>query len=229
MAAVAAVIAGVGVSAAGVAQAAPEKVALGGGSGLVFANDSACSLTAIGYDNADRLVGLTAGHCAPEGTLLGAEHALEAGAVGIVAYSDNGENLDIAVLVFDRDKVAPVRTVGGTTINGIGATPGPGTTVCSNGRTSGAGCGVVWGNLDETITLNQACSQPGDSGGPVTVGDQLVGMNQGRLTGLAGIRFDVPCTGQGNPVHSPAYFAPIDVVLAAINAEGGLGAGFRPF
>ncbi|WP_082393027.1 hypothetical protein [Nocardia arizonensis] len=227
LAAAAAVVAGLGAALAGVAQAAPAKVVLGGSSGIVFDNNSACSLTAIGYDGAGRLVGLTAGHCAPTGARLGAEQGLEAGVVGVVAYSDNGEGLDFAVLLFDPEKVTPVRNVGATTINGIGAPPGPGTTVCSNGRTSGPGCGVVWGNLDDSVTVNQACSKPGDSGGPVTVGDQLVGMNQGRLTGLAGIGFDLPCASAANPIHSPAFFAPIDVILAAVNARGGVGAGFH--
>src|SRR5690606_1667671 len=94
-------------------------------------------------------------------------------------------------------------------------------------RTSGGGCGVVWGSLDETLTLNQACSKPGDSGGPVTVGDRLVGMNQGRLTGMAGIPFDLPCADAANPIHSPAYFAPIDIILSAVDAIGGVGAGFH--
>ncbi|MEU8894438.1 hypothetical protein [Nocardia sp. NPDC048505] len=228
VAAIAAVIAGVGAALAGTAQADPGSVVLGGSSGLVFENDHACSLAAIGYDNGGRLVGLTAGHCAPTGSLVGSETQLRAGAVGIVAYSDDGEGLDFAVLVFDKERVTPVRTVGATTINGIGDRPGPGATVCSNGRSSGPGCGLVWGDLDPITTLNQACSKPGDSGGPVTVGDRLVGMNLGRLTGLAGIGFDIPCTTAANPIHSPAYFAPIDEILAAINAKGGAGAGFRP-
>ncbi|MBH0779974.1 hypothetical protein IT779_27245 [Nocardia sp. NEAU-351] len=227
MAAAVAVIASVGAGVAGVAQAAPAKVVLGGSSGIVFDNNSACSLTAIGYDSANRLVGLTAGHCAPTGAKLGSEQGIAAGAVGVVAYSDNGEGLDFAVLQFDPERVEPVRKVGATTIAGIGTPPGPGTTVCSNGRTSGPGCGVVWGNLDDSVTINQACSKPGDSGGPVTVGDKLVGMNQGRLTGLAGIGFDLPCASAANPIHSPAFFAPIDVILAAVNARGGVGAGFR--
>ena len=187
------------------------------------------SLTAIGYDRGGRLVGLTAGHCAPTGARLGAENALGAGAVGTVAFSDNGETLDFAVLQFDPEKVDPARSVGATTITGVGGPPGPGTTVCSNGRTSGPGCGVVWGNLDDSVTINQVCSKPGDSGGPVTVGDKLVGMNQGRLTGLAGIGFDLPCADAANPIHSPAFFAPIELILAAIDAKGGVGAGFRPF
>ncbi|GAB2674006.1 S1 family peptidase [Nocardia goodfellowii] len=227
-AAVAAVIAGVGAALAGAAQADPGSVVLGGSSGLVFENNRACSLAAIGYDNAGRLVGLTAGHCAPTGSLVGSETQLRAGAVGLVAYSDNGAGLDFAVLVFDKERVTPVRTVGATTISGIGARPAPGSTVCSNGRSSGPGCGLVWGSLDPITTLNQACSKPGDSGGPVTVGDRLVGMNLGRLTGLAGIGFDIPCATAANPIHSPAYFAPIDQILAAVDEMGGPGAGFRP-
>ncbi|MEV0250705.1 hypothetical protein AB0H76_29205 [Nocardia sp. NPDC050712] len=228
VAAIAAVIAGVGAALAGTAQADPGGVVLGASSGLVFENDHACSLGAIGYDNAGRLVGLTAGHCAPTGSLVGSETQLRAGAVGIVAYSDDGEGLDFSVLVFDKQRVTPVRTVGATTVAGIGAPPAPGSTVCSNGRTSGPGCGLVWGNLDEITTLNQACSKPGDSGGPVTVGDRLVGLNLGRLTGLAGIGFDIPCSTAANPIHSPAYFAPIGEILAAIDSMGGPGAGFRP-
>ncbi|MFD0362625.1 hypothetical protein ACFQZZ_14355 [Nocardia sp. GCM10030253] len=226
MAAAAVVVAGIGLVGAGTAHAAGPAV-LGGSSGLVFDNNSACSLTAIGYDGADRLVGLTAGHCAPVGARLAAEKALDAGVVGVVAYSDNGEGLDFAVLQFDPARVTPVRTVGPTTIAGLGGIPGPGATVCTSGRTSGSDCGVVWGAL-EGATINQSCSKPGDSGGPVTVGDRLVGMNQGRLTGLGGIGFDVPCVSAGNPVHSPAFFQPIDQILEAVNATGGVGAGFRP-
>ncbi|MFQ6399136.1 S1 family peptidase [Nocardia sp. KC 131] len=226
MAAAAVVVAGVGPVGSGTAQAA-GNAELGGGSGLVFDNNSACSLTAIGYDGAGRLVGLTAGHCAPAGARLGAEKTMDAGVVGVVAYSDNGAGLDFAVLQFDPARVTPVRTVGPTTISGLGGRPAPGTTVCKSGRTSGTDCGVVWGGL-EGSTINQSCSKPGDSGGPVTVGDRLVGMNQGRLTGMGGIGFDVPCVGAGNPMHSPAFFASIDQILDAVNATGGVGAGFRP-
>ncbi|MFI9505409.1 S1 family peptidase [Nocardia sp. NPDC052566] len=214
------------VAGAGTAQAEPTAV-LGGSSGVVFDNNAACSLTAIGHDSAGRLVGLTAGHCAPAGARLVAEKTPAAGPVGTVAFSDNGQGIDYAVIEFDPAKVTPVRTVGATTIAGIGGEPGPGATVCSSGRTSGSDCGVVWGSL-EGSTINQSCSKPGDSGGPVTVGDRLVGMNQGRLTGLGPIGFDVPCVVAAIPVHSPAFFAPIDVVLGAINAGGGVGAGFQP-
>ncbi|WP_280428714.1 S1 family peptidase [Nocardia brasiliensis] len=211
---------------AGNASAAPSAV-LGGGSGIIFDNNSACSLTTIGHDGAGRLVGLTAGHCAPAGARLIAEGTPSGGVIGTVAFSDNGEGLDYAVLQLDPERVTPVRSIGPTTIAGIGVPPGPGGTVCASGRTSGTDCGVVWGSLDGT-SINQYCSKPGDSGGPVFVGDQLVGMNQGRLTGIGPIGFDVPCTTAANPVHSPAFFQPIAVILAAVNAQNGIGAGFQP-
>ncbi|MEV6558368.1 S1 family peptidase [Nocardia sp. NPDC051756] len=226
MALATAAIASVVVGAAGTASAAPTAV-LGGSSGIAFENNSVCSLTTIGHDSAGRLVGITAGHCAPTGSRLVSERTPEAGVLGKVAFSDDGNTLDYAVLELDPAKITPVRTVGPTTIAGVADAPGAGATVCSSGRTSGTDCGVVWGQLDGT-SINQYCSKPGDSGGPVVVGDRLVGMNQGRLTGIGPVGFDVPCTTAANPLHSPAFFQPIVVILAAINAQGGVGAGFRP-
>ncbi|WP_460723580.1 chymotrypsin family serine protease [Nocardia heshunensis] len=109
-----------------VGHAAPETALLGGSSGIVLGASSGCSLAAIGYDGAGRLVGLTAGHCASEGTEVRAEQGLGVGVVGTVAMSDRGTNLDYAVVEFDAARVTPVRSVGATTIAGIGATPGPG-------------------------------------------------------------------------------------------------------
>ncbi|MBL1073677.1 hypothetical protein JK358_04660 [Nocardia sp. 2] len=212
---------------AGTASAAPGSAVLGGSSGIVLGGATSCSLTSIGTDNAGRLVGLTAGHCGPAGTAVSAEAAPGAGVIGTVAASDGGTGLDYAVIEFDPARVTPVRTVGATTIAGLAGPPAPGGTVCGNGRSSGFDCGVVWGTVDGR-EINQSCSQPGDSGGPVTVGDQLVGMNQGRLAGLGGIRFNVPCVAAAFPVHSPAYFQPIGPILTAIDNSGGVGAGFRP-
>ncbi|MEU8894435.1 S1 family peptidase [Nocardia sp. NPDC048505] len=224
---VAAVLAAASIGVLGTAEvAADPAVALGGGSGIILNDESVCTVTTIGYDAAGRLVGLTAGHCAGAGSAVRAEQ--QPGAViGTVAFSDRGQGLDFAVLEFDAGLVDPLRTVGGTTIAGTAPAPGFGGVVCSNGRTTGSDCGMVWGDI-ATNTLNQSCSLPGDSGGPVTVGDRLVGMNQGRYISIAGIRFDVPCRVQGNPIHSPAYFTAIDRILAAIDEMGGVGAGFRP-
>ncbi|WP_309234856.1 hypothetical protein [Nocardia sp. XZ_19_385] len=220
------VLAGIGTLFAGELQAEPT-VAMGGGSGIILDDEAVCSVTTIGHDGAGRLVGLTAGHCTGAGALVKAEHQPGAGVIGRVAFSDEGQGLDFAVIEFDTDKVIPLRTVGATTIAGTAPAPGFGAVVCSNGRTTGSDCGVVWGNLDYN-TLNQSCSLPGDSGGPVTVDDRLVGMNQGRFISIAGIRFDVPCSAPNDPIHSPAYFTSIDLILGEVNRMGGVGAGFQP-
>ncbi|QIS11612.1 S1 family peptidase [Nocardia arthritidis] len=218
------VAAGATIFGAGTALADPGSAVLGGGSGIVLGGHARCSLTTIGHDGAGRLVGLTAGHCAAVGDSVTAEHDRGAGVVGNVVASDRGNGLDYAVIEFDAAKVTPVRSLAGTTIAGFGPAPGPGATVCSNGRSSGFDCGVVWGPMNNRI-VNQSCSIPGDSGGPVTMGDRLVGMNQGHLT-PGGI--DIPCVAAAFPLHTPAYFQPIDRIMQAVDGAGGVGAGLQP-
>ncbi|MCP2279444.1 S1 family peptidase [Nocardia amikacinitolerans] len=215
-----------GVVSPGQASAAPAV--LGGGSGIVIGQRAACTLTTIGYDNAGRLVGLTAGHCTMRGMPVHAEHALTAGPVGVVVQVDPVD--DYAVIVFDPERVTPLRSVGPLAIAGVGAPPQPGTIVCKNGRTSGYGCGVVW-DQNESWFRNQVCSKPGDSGGPVTVGDRLVGMNVGHVgvTAFGVTVFDVACQHPQIAVHDPAVATQIGTVFADIDRVGGPGAGFRPF
>ncbi|MFE3189860.1 S1 family peptidase [Nocardia sp. NPDC059240] len=210
--------------AAAAGPAAADPPPLGGSSGIVLDDSVTCSLTTIGYDGSGRLVGLTAGHCAGAGASVRVERALAAGPVGTVVFSDQGRGLDYAIIEFEPSKVTPVRSVGQTTIAGFGAPPGTGATVCSSGRSSGYDCGVVWGPMGDRI-INQSCSVPGDSGGSVTVGDQLVGMNQGHYNPLG---VDMQCVNAASPMHSPAYFRPIMEILQAVNATGGVGAGLRP-
>ncbi|MFI9503235.1 S1 family peptidase [Nocardia sp. NPDC052566] len=199
---------------------------LGGGSGIVLGT-AACTLTTVGYDRENRLVGLTAGHCAEVGAPVRAEHAPQAGVVGTVAAVDHAN--DYAVIVFDRGRVDPVRQVAATLITGIGAPPRQGDIVCKNGRTSGVNCGIVW-DTHEWWFQNQVCSQPGDSGGPVTIGDRLVGMNVGHLglDALGVTVFDLVCQHPAAPVHDPAVATQIGMVLADIDRTGGPGSGFRP-
>ncbi|PXX69087.1 hypothetical protein DFR70_102774 [Nocardia tenerifensis] len=204
---------------------ADSGVVLGGGSGIVLNDHDVCTLTTIGHDEAGRLVGLTAGHCAGPGESVAAERDRGAGVLGRVAAVN--KDLDYAVIEFDPAKVAAVRQVGDTTIAGLGAYPGPGGVVCENGRSTGFDCGVVWGSLGDRV-LNQTCSRPGDSGGPVTEGDRLVGMNNGRVVGFGGIDMNIECTTAANPIHSPAYNHQITDILRAIDAGGGVGAGFTP-
>ncbi|MBF6241855.1 hypothetical protein IU474_32930 [Nocardia otitidiscaviarum] len=211
------------VSGGGIAGAAPAPAVLGGGSGIVVASEP-CSLTMIGYDGGGRLVGLTAGHCTHAGAPVRAERSPETGVLGTVVFSDRGQGLDYAVIEFAPGRVNAVRTVGATTIAGIGTAPGFGATVCADGRSSGFDCGMVWGSVDGRV-YNQSCSIPGDSGGPVTVGDRLVGMNQGHLKPWG---IDLPCVSAAFPLYGPAYFRPITEILHALDVAGGIGAGLRP-
>lgn len=214
-----------GIAGGGVASAAPS-VALGGGSGIVLPDadhaDAAvaglCTLAAVGYDNGGSLVGLTAGHCGVAGDRVIAEYAEGAGVIGQFRYSS--PVTDIAVVDLDDAMVAPLRTVGSTTINGTGAAPAPGTIVCKEGRTTGNTCGVTWGyNHDRGEILEHACSMPGDSGGPVVVGDRLVG--------LVSSGFVPGCFDPGPPpFHAPINAEDINIGIADINAHGG---GFRLF
>ncbi|MDF2895281.1 MAG: peptidase [Rhodococcus erythropolis] len=219
----AAVAAGAGVAGAA---PAPSSVALGGGSGILLPDVdhsdpeqvAACTLTAVGYDNAGSLVALTAGHCGVVGDRVFAEYLPEAGPIGRFSYSSPVS--DIAVIDLDDAKVAPLRTVGGTTINGIGAPPAPGTIVCKEGRSTGNTCGITWG-YDSVYgeIVEHTCSIPGDSGGPLVVGDRLVGLIS---NGFPPYCFEpLP-----PPFHAPDNSADINIGLADINANGG---GFRLF
>ncbi|MFX0577192.1 hypothetical protein [Nocardia nepalensis] len=220
MAAAIAVIAPFGLPASATAG---QMAIIGGGSGILLGGRSACTLTTVGYDHADRMVGLTAGHCAEIGMSVAAE-TQPAGVIGTVAVVDHDN--DFAVIEFDRAKVTPIRQVSQTLIDGIGAPARQGDIVCKNGRTSGFACGVVW-DTHGWWFQNQVCSEPGDSGGPVTIGDRLVGMNVGHIgTTVLGLPvFDIVCA---SPLHDPAVATQIGMVLSEIDRTGGVGTGFRP-
>jgi hypothetical protein len=213
------------------ASAAPAgAIPLGGGSGIIFSTGTMCTLTTIGRDGAGRLVGLTAGHCAPVGALVAAEreHPVRHGviqALGRVAA--RSKDWDYEVIEFVPGLVRPLRSVGGTTIARLGSFPGFGATVCDNGTTTGRDCNIVWGYLDG-YWANQTCSRPGDSGGPITLGDRLVGMVNAGMTGVGPVLFP-PCRNAADPVHDVTLSTSMDDILRDLNAHPGwIGAGFRP-
>ncbi|WP_424805303.1 S1 family peptidase [Rhodococcus sp. 27YEA15] len=211
---------------AGIAAAAPAgpPVQLGGGSGILLPDVDhsnpdtvvACTLTAVGFDNNGALVGLTAGHCGQVGDRVFAEYLPGAGPIGRFVYVSPVS--DIAVIALDASKVSPSRTVGGTTINGIGTPPSFGTIVCKEGRSTGTTCGITWG-YDHAYgqIVEHTCSIPGDSGGPLVVGDRLVGLISNGFPPYCFEPFPPP-------FHAPDNSADITIGLADINARGG---GFR--
>jgi hypothetical protein len=212
------------------ANAAPP-VGLGGGAGIVIADNAVCTLTTIGYDGAGRLVGLTAGHCGGSGSTVKAEKAMGSGVLGVIRQSNR--TWDYAVIEFDKSKVTPQRNYRGLTISGPGPRPAFGQTACKAGRTTGTTCGIVWGNDPQvpTFTLSQVCSNHGDSGAPIVVGDKVVGLlNGGRIIqnlGGTGLDIDVPCTDPNFPIHNPTISTPMTSIVADLNGRSTVGSGFR--
>lgn len=206
------------------AQAAP--VVVGGGmsigrdiQGFGFLLPDWCTLTAVGHDRAGRLVGLIAGHCAhgnrSNRVFDGNNRA--AGPIGHFAHyvfdpNNVATTLDYGVIVFDPAKVAPTSSFGGFAINGVAPAPADGSFECKKGATTGVTCGLQVSH-DALNVTNTAFALGGDSGGPLTLGDQLVGMVHGPAGGV--------------PVLNPTAFRSVAVQLADLDAKNVPGSGFR--
>ncbi len=201
---------------------AEDRVILGGGSGIVIDGDTLCTLTTIGTDNRGKLIGFTSAHCGGPGAKIASERATASGVVGTMVAGNEG--LDYAVIEFDAQKVQPVNTIDGFEIDGLGPDPASGENACKLGRTTGYSCGVTWGPGDKPGTIiNQVCGQPGDSGAPVTVNNQLVGMIHGAFSE------DLPtCVVKFIPLHTPAVTMSMTAILSDIDAKNRPGSGFVP-
>jgi hypothetical protein len=163
------------------------------------------------------LVALTVGHCHQ-----GADKAVykvgEAakGPIGweTDVFSRNTDGtftgLDYAVIRLNPDVVVPskyshttdvvVSSVGDASLADVG---------CNHGATTGKNCGII-GNADGIHLQNWAVMWEGDSGGPIVVGERLVGLNIGMDFGTQ------PTT----------FYGKIMPILADIDAKGSYGAGF---
>ena len=219
---IAAVVAGLLLFLVPTVATAADKVPLGGGAGIVVNGETLCTLTSIGTDNQGNLVGFTSAHCGGPGAQVAAERAEATGTLGVMAAGNDA--LDYAVIKFDPARVAPVSNYNGFAINGLGPDPTFGQIACKLGRTTGYSCGVTWGPGEQPGTiLSQICGQPGDSGAPVTVGNQLVGMIHGAFSN------ELPtCVIKYIPLHTPAVAESINAILADVSAKGRPGAGFVP-
>ncbi|MFM9376572.1 peptidase S1 [Gordonia sp. VNK21] len=204
---------------AGAAVTAP----VGGGTAIVVDGKATCTMTAVGRDRSGRLVGLTAGHCGKVGAWVGAERHSRAGVIGQVALTSTRS--DVAVIALYPERVRPTRTVGRATVTGIGTFPGPGTTVCKQGRTTGFTCGpVLYGAGNRSSSY--VCGNSGDSGAPILQGRRLVAMLNGRQK-IPGTDVAVHCYNPNVPIFTPTVATSITSVLAELNRRGGTGAGFR--
>jgi hypothetical protein len=201
---------------------ADDRVPMGGGAGIIVNGDTLCTLTTIGTDGKGELIGFTSAHCGGPGAQVTGEGAKDRGILGTMVSGN--DKLDYAVIQFDPAKVAPVANFGGFVINGIGPDPAFGQVACKQGRTTGNSCGVTWGpGQDPGTILMQVCGQPGDSGGPVTVNDQLVGMIHGAFSENLPV-----CVVKYIPLHTPAVVQSINAILADLQSKNRAGAGFVP-
>lgn len=201
---------------------ADDRIPLGGGAGILVNGDTLCTLTAIGTNPKGDLMGFTSAHCGGPGAVVAVETEKDRGNVGTMVSGNDG--LDYAVIQFDKSKVLPQADFGGFLINGIGPDPAAGQIACKQGRTTGNSCGVTWGPGQEPGTiLMQVCGQPGDSGAPVTVNDQLVGMIHGAFSDNLPV-----CVTKFIPLHTPAVVQSINADLADLQAKNRPGSGFTP-
>jgi hypothetical protein len=201
---------------------ADDRLPLGGGTGIIVNGDTLCTLTTIGTDGKGELIGFTSAHCGGPGAQVAAEAAQDHGVLGTMVSGN--DKLDYAVIQFDSAKVLPVANVGGFVINGIGPDPAFGQVACKQGRTTGNSCGVTWGpGQDPGTIVMQVCGQPGDSGGPVTVNNLLVGMIHGAFSENLPV-----CITKYIPLHTPAVVESINAILADLTAKNRPGAGFVP-
>ncbi|MBY4127366.1 hypothetical protein HQO83_03065 [Rhodococcus fascians] len=196
----------------GTAAAAPLPV-VGPGSGFVTTGGiddlTACSIAAVGYDDASRLVALTAGHCILRTGLPVTLVGSPAAPVGTTAMGHWGP--DYGVIVLDPTKVAPVSSLNGITVTDIGV-GSVGQPVCKSGLGSGRTCGTIVDDRGSDL-MSDAVTVWSDSGAPLVAGTMLVG---------------IASHASGAPLVSPTAYASASESLRLLGASGAPGARFRP-
>nr|WP_268914272.1 S1 family peptidase [Corynebacterium uropygiale] len=199
---------------------AQGKSLYGPGTPVFVGNSMICTLAVAGYDAQGNKVGITAGHCGKVGDAVMSADSWKIGPSGRVVASNPGQ--DYAVIQFGENAEV-TRSYNGVTVNSVGGAPAPGQTVCKSGVGTGTTCGITWSTQPRVI-LTQVCAMQGDSGGPVTQGDRLVGT----VSGGAYPNYALACRSplQG-PLHMPTVVSRADATMADLNASGGPGAGFQ--
>ena len=96
-------------------------------------------------------------------------------------------------------------------------------TLCKQGVASGWTCGPSW-QTGSVYNTSQVCAMQGDSGSPLLIGDRFVGLISGGTLPVPEWSCRTPLQGSA---HSPTSGPIADVILADLNASGGVGAGFH--
>lgn len=190
----------------------PDAVVVGPGTGYVTLGPpgvgTTCSIGAVGYDAAGRLIGLTAGHCIARPGLP----VVPAAGPWIAPIGVTGprSSADFGIVELDPTRVAPTSSLGGVTITALG-TAVAGDAVCKIGQGTATTCGVVREVRSNGDPVSDALSLWGDSGGPLVRGTDLVGI------------VSRPAGAPGGPTIYTAV-----VPNLAVAAPGDPGFGFVP-
>lgn len=213
------------------ANAAPV---LSGGMKVTSNGENFCSLAAVGTDDQNRKVALSAGHCM-NGRGLGTDLFLcvdqtvgvgcgKGEYIGKTATASSGFNqttlnqdnvgLDYLVVELTPDAVLRNTTPRGLLINGVGPNPAPFSGIaCKDGARTGKTCGAVLSNSGNLVGSWQYVNK-GDSGSPLTFNNKIVGITS-HIDALK--------------PWAPFNFAGMDGIMADLNAQtGAVGHGFTP-
>lgn len=197
------------------------KSLYGPGTPLFVGESGICTLAVAGTDAQGHKIGITAGHCGAEGDFVASADSWQVGNSGTIVATN--QEYDYSVIEFGSNAEVS-RSYNNVTVDEIAAGPRFGEQVCKNGVATGHTCGIHYGNL-QGLQFNQVCASLGDSGGPLLVGNRLVGVISGGAnpTGL-----DLSCRSplQGF-VHVPTMATDATAIINDINAKGRIGAGFQ--
>ena len=193
----------------------------GPGTPLFVGDSGICTLAVAGTDAQGHKVGITAGHCGAEGDHVASADSWQVGNSGTIVASN--AHHDYSVIEFGSNAEVS-RSYNNVTVDEIGGGPRFGDQVCKNGVGTGHTCGVHYGDA-EGIQFNQVCASLGDSGGPLLVGNRLVGIISG---GINPTGVDLSCRSplQGF-LHVPTMASDANTIFADLDARGGVGAGFQ--
>ncbi len=192
----------------------------GPGTPIYIGDSKMCTLGVAGTDAAGRKVGLTAGHCGEPGEQVASADSWQLGPTGTVVASN--AHHDYSVIEFGSNTEL-TRSYNGVTVNQVGGAPATtGQQLCKQGVATGFTCGITWVD-DRDVQFSQVCASVGDSGGPVLVGDRLVGLVSGGSLPNPALTCRSPLQGA---LFMPTVSTSMNAVLAHLNATGGPGSGF---
>lgn len=193
----------------------------GPGTPIYVGDSMMCTIGVAGYDNAGRMIGLTAGHCGNAGDPVMSADSFGVGQSGTVVGGNQA--LDYSVIEFGGNAEV-TNSYNGITVDSVGGhAPTAGENLCKQGVATGHTCGHTW-TANEAVSITQICAMQGDSGAPVMRGSQVVGMVSGGLLPYYQLQCQTPLQGQ---LFMPTVVTNMSNVLADLNARGGPGAGFR--